>query len=492
MATNIQKFQLSQGGKNYILTTKIEGNCVILTCIQSGVPNSPIYFGQFTLSHLLQLSKMFNTMTTISEAQEFLNQSIENQKVSVEHQGNLINITLFFQRETERENIISTDYNSQAINYNETQPIVYNSVEQQDQYLNFPITTENLAETVNYTLPETTTTNYEVVQDNNIYTTTSDAPAYETTYDYGTNYNNYQTSYENIDYNVSASNNINTNYEINLNYNIQVESAQLNTYTTTVEKPKVETLTLLSNPQIQTEIKTTQSQIQTQPQVDMSKYLVEIEQLKNQIKILREKNTILKTKTLEKTVITKTDNSGEILILKQEIERLKKQLEQYITIQTNYDDYKRIKEEEISLLKSRIEELLLTNKILEEKLLQAERTIEELRMELSKIISEKNYTESIIRQQQKTTGSDRQLLTIQDTRLEVVKGDILQSAAELELLNRKICKKYKRLKLNILYKATIDTDEASAFHKKCDEASNTIVLVKSGNDKRFGVYTSCS
>ena len=256
MATNIQKFQLSQGGKNYILTTKIEGNCVIITCIQSGVPNSPVYFGQFTLVHLRQLSKMFNTMTTISEAQEFLNQSIENQKVSVEHQGNLINITLFFQRETETENIVSTDYNSQAINYNETQPIVYNSVEQQDQYLNFPITTENLAETVNYTLPETTTTNYEVVQDNNIYTTTSDAQAYETTYDYGTNYNNYQTSYENIDYNVSASNNINTNYKLNLNYNIQVESALLNTYTTTVEKPKVETLTLSLNPQIQSEIKT--------------------------------------------------------------------------------------------------------------------------------------------------------------------------------------------------------------------------------------------
>ena len=92
MSTSIQRFQLSQGGKNYILTTKIEGNYVILTCVQAKVSNSPIYFGQFTLTQLRQLSKMFNTMTTISQAQEFLNQSIENQKVSVEHQGNLINI----------------------------------------------------------------------------------------------------------------------------------------------------------------------------------------------------------------------------------------------------------------------------------------------------------------------------------------------------------------------------------------------------------------
>ena len=83
-------------------------------------------------------------------------------------------------------------------------------------------------------------------------------------------------------------------------------------------------------------------------------------------------------------------------------------------------------------------------------------------------------------------------LTIQDTRLEVVKGDIIQSAGELELLTRKICKNHKKIKLNLLYKATIDSDEASAFHKKCDAASNTIVLVRSGNDKRFGGYTSCS
>ena len=482
MATNIQKFQLSQGGRNYILTSKIEGNCIILTCVESNVSNSPVYYGQFTLVQLCQLSKMFNTMTTISQALEFLNQSIENQKVSVEHQGNLINITLFFQRETETENIVTTDYSSQAINYNNAQPIVYNTVEQQDQYLQFPITTtqttENVTETMNY-IPETT--NYEITQDNNIYTTNTDNQTYETAYDYGANYNtNYQT-YENVDINTNTTTDV--NYDLNLNNNVQYQS-QINTYTTTIEKPKVETITLSLNPQIQT-------QIQPTPQVDVSKYLSEIELLKNQIKILREENTILKTKTVEKTVITKADNSGEILILRQEIERLKKQLEQYITIQTNFDEYKRAKEEEISLLKLKIEELLRTNKILEERLLEAQKTIEELRMELSKIISEKNYTESIIRQQ-KVSGGERQTLTIQDTRLEVVKGDILQSAAELELLTRKICRNYKKIRVDLLYKATIDSDEASAFHKKCDAATNTIVLVKSGNGKRFGGYTSCS
>ena len=441
MSTSIQKFQLSQGGKNYILTTQIEGDSIKITCVESMVPNSPIYLGQFTLYQLCQLSKMFNTMTSISQALEFLNQSIESQKVSVESQGNLINIILFFQREAETQNIISTNYNSEAINYN-TQPIVYNTVEQQSNYVELPVTTtettQNVTETVNY-IPETT--NYEIAQDNNIYTTTTDNQTYETTYDYSNNYNNYNDyqTYENVDINTNTDTNI--NYGIDLTNNVQVQQSELNTYTTTVETPKTETLTLTLNPQIQ-----------PKPQIDVSKYLAEIEQLKSQIKILREENTILKTKTVEKTVTTKIDNSGEILILKQEIERIK-----------------RTKEEEISVLKLRIEELLRANKILEQKLLEAQRTIEELKMELSKLISEKNYSESLIRQQRTSGG-----------------------AGELELLTRKICKNHKKIKLNLLYKATIDSDEASAFHKKCDAASNTIVLVRSGNDKRFGGYTSCS
>ena len=463
MSTSIQKFQLSQGGKNYILTTQIEGDSIKITCVESMVQNSPIYLGQFTLYQLCQLSKMFNTMTSISQALEFLNQSIESQKVSVESQGNLININLFFQREVETQNIVSTNYKSEAINYN-TQPIVYNTVEQQSNYVELPITTtettQNVTETVNY-IPETT--NYEIAQDNNIYTTTTDNQTYETTYDYSNNYNNYNDyqTYENVDINTNTDTNI--NYGIDLTNNVEVQQSELNTYTTTVETPKTETLTLTLNPQIQ-----------PKPQIDVSKYLAEIEQLKSQIKILREENTILKTKTVEKTVTTKIDNSGEILILKQEIERIK-----------------RTKEEEISVLKLRIEELLRANKILEQKLLEAQRTIEELKMELSKLISEKNYSESLIRQQ-RTSGGEKQTLTIQDTRLEVVKGDIIQSAGELELLTRKICKNHKKIKLNLLYKATIDSDEASAFHKKCDAASNTIVLVRSGNDKRFGGYTSCS
>ena len=449
MTTNIQKFQLTQSGKNYILTTLIEGDFVKLTCVESQVQNSPVYFGRFSLAQLQQISKMFNTMTTIYQAQEFLNKSIENQKVSVLHQGNIINITLYIQKEGQAENIVTTNYESQAINYN-TLPIEYNTVQEQQQYTEIPITTnvnttETIENTVNY-LP--TTTNYETVQDTNLITTNTENQTYEN-YDYGTtNYDNYQT-YENLNIDTNTNTNINTNYDFNFNGTVE---NQTNTYEAAIQTPQMETLTL--------------SLTYTPPpekKIDENKYLLEIAQLKNQIKILQEQITILKTKTVEKTIVKTVDNSQEILLLKQEIERLKK-------IQITYENYKRQKEEEITRLKLQIEQLLKTQKGLEE-------IIEELKLKLSK------YTRA---------SNESQTLTIQDTRLEIVKGDILQSPSELELITRKICKGYSKITLNLLYKATIDSDKASVFHDKCDEASNSLVLIQSGNGKRFGGYTSCS
>ena len=465
MSTNVQKFQLTQGGINYILTSQIEGDFIKLTCVKSDDPNSPIYIGRFSLVQLKQISKLFDTITTIYQAQDFLNQSLEKQKVNVKLDGILMSITLYFQREVQAENIIetTTDYNSQAqeINY-ESQPIEYNTVEETQNYYNIPITTNTTTETVENTvnyIPETT--NYEVAQDN-VYTTTTEIPTYEN-YDYGvtTNYQNYQTYDNNI--NIDTNLNTNTNYDYNLNNAVEVQQTQTNTYeTTTVHTPTMETLTLSL---------TLKPQVQEQPKipvVDNTKYLNEIEQLKNQIRILREENTILKTKTIEKTIVTKTDQSGEILLLKQEIERLKQEIARLISIKTNFEIYKKQKETEITNLKLRIEELLKQISLLEQRI----------------------YKESLIKQQK--TANEKQSLTIQDTRLEIVKGDIIQNATELELLTRKICKNYHKITLNLLYKATVDSDKAAVFHEKCDAASNSLVLVQSGNGKRFGGYTSCS
>ena len=72
-----------------------------------------------------------------------------------------------------------------------------------------------------------------------------------------------------------------------------------------------------------------------------------------------------------------------------------------------------------------------------------------------------------------------------------VKGDIIQNTEELEMLTRKINKFNKKLTLNLIYKATADSDTAEAFHAKCDGAKSTLVLVETDKGRRFGGYTTC-
>ena len=104
-----------------------------------------------------------------------------------------------------------------------------------------------------------------------------------------------------------------------------------------------------------------------------------------------------------------------------------------------------------------------------------DKTIEELKTEIRKMLEEKNYSESIVRHQQ-VSGGEKQTIMIHDTHLEVIKGDIIQSTAELEFLTKKICHNYNKITLNLIYKATIDTDKAAVFHRKCNIANKTFYL----------------
>ena len=142
-----------------------------------------------------------------------------------------------------------------------------------------------------------------------------------------------------------------------------------------------------------------------------------------------------------------------------------------------------------------MEELLINQKKIEEFAFQKQKEIEELKAFIDELIRkqkiDQSQYQSILKQKEQTeTKLEDQMLTIQDTRLEVVKGDIIQDVKELELLSRKISRNKSKIKLNLLYKATIDGDRAEVFHKKCDAAKSSLVLVKSANGKRFGGYTS--
>ena len=93
----------------------------------------------------------------------------------------------------------------------------------------------------------------------------------------------------------------------------------------------------------------------------------------------------------------------------------------------------------------------------------------------------------------KTTAKEDKEIIDEDTPEEItVKGDIIHDINELELITKKINHNNQKLTLNLLYKATADSDKAAAFHAKCDEAKSSIVLVETKKGKRFGGFTACS
>ncbi len=678
METPPQKYELMQNGKKYILTTQISGEYIILKCIERDAINPPIFIGQFSLSQLRQLSSIFNSISDLSQALNLLNQTIENQKVSVEYKGQLINVILFLTSETESEDEFSVkfDLTMQTNDPIYNKPIIYQSftkgataptMELPIKYLPDSVVTENsnltqdifsnpISSTENTTgqdiystplnLNPTENIFSESIENNivdtqnlfsnptpvesnltqNIYSNTnsidlntiipqdilSNETATQDIFSNDTTTQNIfsspvETNIQNInlnpidstvtqdifsatinnDYQNINSDNIQNNYET---YNIgnQVQTVRASTkkiekltlplspsrmietqnnninealydqklneipYIGPIEEqtninvspplisPKreeikyvipgspstgqffysavpsrknpeyfnqktVETTTTTTNYSTPFSVEENEKIIQLQNETskikgdynnlknEANKLNEELNLLRNQIEVLSNENSALREKSGTKPT---EDQIHEITILKQENEQLKRQLEQYLNNINNLEKIKILKEDENSLLKSQIQELIKNQKRLEEIILEKQKINDELKLQIQQLINKLNISESqnnIIRQTQRVRNSlDSQTLTIHDSHLEVIKGDIIKSTSELEFLTRKICRDYKKITLDLLYKASIDGDKAESFHNKCDIANSSLVLIKTSDGKRFGGYTTCN
>ena len=239
-----------------------------------------------------------------------------------------------------------------------------------------------------------------------------------------------------------------------------------------LEEVNYETSAQIYSPVKEPEIQPPQIIYKDNPELDNlrnqnAKLLEEINSLKSQMNIYIEENKSLKLNTTVKSEIP-NNNYQEILLIRKEIEKLRIEL-------STYEEYKIQKENEINMQNMKYKNLLTRLKELEER-------NEDLRLyieKLSQIKSEDNNT--------------CEALSIQDTRLEIIRGDIIDNAQELELLTRRMCQnKYNKISLNLLYKAIVDSDKAEIFHRKCDSAEKTLVLIRSAKGKRFGGFTSCS
>ena len=579
MASNIQKYELSQNGKTYILTTQIQEEKVKLICIEDGVTNPRMFVGEFSLSSLSQLSPLFQNITLI-QAQEIINQTVENQKVSVEPQGEVLNLILYLTKEAEFDDsfLVKMGLSSKGVIYKE--PIIYHSQIEKppspvrqlptkiinsksetvaqsvyspvqrlpDKHINIKADSQNIQEIYtsnsygnlnNYNIYDNTNLNSINQYDTNIYGTsaisTTELNNYQTQEeDYSKYFNQYATTQTQSQTQYQQYPTVETSLPYITPVNDQIYYSSPKREQIQYEmpgSPSTAHITFSVAPSHKQEkiietTKTTTTQhynpLQS-PRNDMSIYNQKINDLQNETNRIRGEYNMLRSEStklsgevgqlrgqihvlLEENKVLRQKNGStlndsqihEISILKQENESLRSQLNQNIAIQNTFEQYKQLKEEEIKYLKLQIEELLKTQKKLEQIVELKQKEIDELKRQNEELF--KNY--NIVKEQKNLTfqkqgklindSMKNQSLTIQDTRLEVVKGDIIKSTEELELLTRKICKKYKKVVLDLLYKATIDSDKASAFHNKCDSANRTLILIQIGNGRRFGGYTTCS
>ena len=199
--------------------------------------------------------------------------------------------------------------------------------------------------------------------------------------------------------------------------------------------------------------------------------------------------------------LTKNDSS---LVTKQlgEIDSLRVKLDELNEVKSHFGDLDDLMEKvgQINILKKQIDDLAnikiksmnlgnIKEKIdeFERIRMKYEQELKNLRETKSKISLTHSKCEDL-----RNTGLESSHFYFEDSEQICIKGEIIHNADELEFLTRKINKSNKKITLNLLYKAIADSDKASSFHSKCDEAESTLVLIETDKGRRFGGFTTCS
>ena len=209
---------------------------------------------------------------------------------------------------------------------------------------------------------------------------------------------------------------------------------------------------------------------------------IQIEDLTEEKKELMARNMELE-RELQNVIILKNKNQ-------ELINELSNVRNQYIN---KFEEYKQMKENEINNLNSKLRESIENQKNLEQINNQLMEENNNLKSKLSEIIN--NNNNMISEKDTQINNLENRLTTIinnGNNSINVFKGKIIQNKDELEFLTRRISQLYRRITLNLIYKATVDSDRAEIFHEKCDKANSSIILIESGNGRRFGGFTTCN
>ena len=491
---NITRYHLEQSdNKSYILTTSLIGDKLKLSCQDS---INQTFIGEFTLMDLLNLSKYFKTTKSVAQVQQYLNGIIEKQRVEIYQDDVCIKVIL---------HLINNDRINIPLKKIMTANNYYNIPNTSNNYITSPISSNgfeytNYSSNQNYTDPQILNT----ISPTYIYPNQS--PQYISTQNYNidTNLNAYSnieipginTTTMNNDINQLANNQIISSYpqadssmmlnklENDLN-TIKPEQEKINNELKRVldqaEKYKQENETFkqengLLNKE-NNSLKTENENLRN----ELAKYKEQFEKLKNNYTSLQKDSEALQEQNKEFLQLKETlENNNEIL--KNNLEQFNKDnetLKQNLTMATNQNQ---ALANEINVLKNNAQKSQYNEEEIKNMMeeLNAYRIKAQENDMLKKHIEELEYQIQAIQERQ------------EEEDVKEVKGDIIHDMNELEMITKKINKENKRIIINLLYKASADSDSAAVFHEKCDGANNTIVLVETKDGKRFGGYTTKS
>ena len=498
---NITRYHLEQSdNKSYILTTSLINDKLKLTCQDS---NNQTFLGAFTLLDLLNLSKYFKTTRSVDQVQQYLNGIVEKQRVEIYQDSICIKIILHLVNNDK----ITIPLTKKLINPNNNYYNIPNiSTQISNQYIPTQIT-QNTIDITNYS----NTADYTDPQ------IISNIPQ---SYIYPQNTNQYITSQTyNIDPNLNAISNleipgINSNINSNIN---QIASAPIiSSY------PQADSSFNFQMNKLENEINTIRPE-QEKITNELKRVLDQAEKFKQDNELYKQENSLLN----KENTSLKTENENlrnELKQYKEEYDKLKKEFtsiqNEAVNIQEQNKELLKIKEtyenqmqiaqnnleqltkdnetlkQNLTLLSNQNESLLKGNNLLKnekQKSSYSEEEIKNLMDELSTYRMKAQENE-LLKKQLEELQYQIQILQERQEEDEVkeVKGDIIHDMNELEMITKKINKENKRIIINLLYKASADSDSAAVFHEKCDGANNTIVLVETTDGKRFGGYTTKS
>ena len=517
---NETHYQLDQENKVFILTTSLIGDKIKLMCRDS---NNQIYKGIFNINDLLKISRYFSTTNSVEQVQIYLNGIIENQRIGIFFEGNILKMVLYLVNNDKisipltkvstnnnnlnimnqylinqsnstagsSTNYIDANYYSDQIGnisyYYQQKPNDYiNNINSQPYYIeqnnNRIINTTG----VDFSIPDShqiNNTNNQILPSKYITSNANNIATYQDS-DLSNNFN------YNIEYNEKKIGKLEDETNIIKLEQEKIKNEMKKVQDEVIKLRKENDFYKTENSSLINENKTLKNENEHYKeelinyQNEIKQYKEENNTLRNQLteiqndsKVLQNKNDeLLKMKDLYENENKITKNNLEEIgkeneLLKEEIKNLKNENES-LSNDINILNDKLINQQKTSINEDEIKRLIEENSVFRIKAQENEllkKQIEDLQYQIQMEQEKQEYDES-----------------------KEVKGDIIHDGKELDMIIKKINKENKKIIINLLYKASADGDTASAFHEKCDDANSTIVLVETKDGMRFGGYTTCS